>query len=147
MSFIEVMCQSCGCSFQRPIQRGRPAVRCETCRQNPNVQHIQSSNSKTIVPSAPQENIENQEIKVTTSHTKSKYDINVAHLYRVMVGNLGLAFAGNDEKEARAHFLSYSKKSQQGFGQVGFEQVQLWKLNPTALQYEIINNFVPDRSP
>lgn len=128
-----INCRSCNKPFSRPVQRGRPAVRCPECR------------SKDTTSAVSTEVIEESGIEESSAPAKEqpKEDTHT-YLYRLMVGNMvGVAYAGDSEKEAMTAFDSYSKKSSMGFGQVGFEVVQLWKLNRDTNSYELEKDFRP----
>lgn len=146
MQTVDAICRQCGGHFARPVQRGRPQVRCNSCKEKDEKQNISNMIAAKLAgnnQSNPPTKIEEEQ---EPARAKPKYDPNVPHSYRVMVGNLGIAHAGNDKNEALGRFNHYVKASNNGFGQVGFESVQLWELEPAINQYKVIESFTPDRS-
>lgn len=136
MSTTSAVCVVCHATFERPKQRGRPATKCNNCR---------GTTAEVIEkPVIAITSTSSEEIKEEPKPEKKEED-NHPYLFRLMVGNMGLAHAGEDEKVALATFESYCNKSQQGFGQVGFERVQLWKLNKLENKYEVYKDFIPER--
>jgi hypothetical protein len=131
-----VKCQSCGNHFTRQAKRGRPAVRCESCRANNETKSeetVSAAAKETVAENAP------EQIK-----PEPKVD-NYPYLYRLMVGNLGLAYAGEEEQEANRLYNSYVRKSTAGYGQIGFETVQLWRLDKEANEYKVEKEFRPEQ--
>lgn len=137
MKTITVNCIVCESPFAREVKRGRPAVKCPSCRvkENPNATSNNTATIKNIIDENPL--IEEKKIPPVKEIPITKY--------RVMVGNLGLAFYSDDEKEAVNSFTHYSRASSFGFGQVGFERVQLWCLNTEKNQYEVLKDFFIQR--
>lgn len=137
-----VECRDCGKQFERPIQRGRPAVRCPECRANPKPsiadksieleQMVDDNSPVSIVPTS---------VRATPFKRTEVKEDDTIYQFRLMVGNLGLAYVGDSNKEAVAAFEHYAKASAMGFGQVGFETVQLWKLNQIENQYKLEKEF------
>lgn len=136
-----VNCVVCGRPFDRPSQRGRPAIRCPECRKN-NLQPTDRTTSATTA--APQ-------VSTITTDTPEAFSIKEkvvipfrATTYQVLVGGgIGTVYSGESEKEALIIFSEYEKKSASGFGQVGFECVQLWRLNSDTKTYESQRLFKP----
>jgi hypothetical protein len=152
---MRVACKVCGDFFDRPVQRGRPAVRCEKCRNNSELIKVHSAVQSLVEGNAElSSKINNAPVLFDKEEAKEevvkksyeKYDSNFPYPFRVVVTNLGLAYACEEESEATKAFHQYAKRSDEGFGQVGLERVQLWKLNVELNQYEILKNFIPDRS-
>lgn len=132
-----INCKTCGRPFERPIQRGRPAVRCLECRAKDLIitdTRSNDSNDKDDTSELP------DIIPIKSTSQEDPYA-----LYRLMVGNMGLAYVGESERAALDAFTSYSKKSNMGFGQVGFQIVQLWKLNRELNSYCLEKEFIPER--
>jgi hypothetical protein len=148
MKTITVNCAICNQPFERKIQRGRPATKCEACRagnESPSVATAIASINQPIKKSIPQNEDVASLLEEKTS-SADKFDKNFPYLFRVVVGNLGIAYGGDSEAEAKKSFRHYSKVSQNGFGQVGFERVALWQLDIEKNQYQVLEEFLPDRS-
>jgi hypothetical protein len=60
--------------------------------------------------------------------------------YQVWVGNLGIAFTSESERDARVTYASYVKKSGEGYGQVGFEPVRLERISGGA-EPEVLESY------
>lgn len=155
---MTTICQSCKKPFERSPGRGRPAVRCPSCRGNATSTSVSSSSSEVFdmdddKPSLPKHLTEEDKKEETTTPAStntpaivspvpvSKVRVANGETYCLMVGNLGMAYGGENENEAIKQFTHYSKASTLGFGQVGFECVQLWKLN--GKEYELYKDFKP----
>jgi hypothetical protein len=133
-------CKGCGKPFERPVQRGRPAVRCTECRAKDNPS-LENKELPAEVGAIPSEEMLSEE----TPAKKPDPEVGYPQLYRLMVGNMGLAYAGEDPVKATTEFNAYARRSSMGFGQVGFEAVQLWKLNREKNCYELEKEFIPKR--
>jgi hypothetical protein len=140
---VLVKCATCPNSFERPIQRGRPATRCPSCRAAPTLPEIQNKTiAESDIPGA--EDAVDEEV-IQHRRSDPPPEDNTPYLFRLMVGNMkGLAHGGESEQEAMAAYRSYCKRSQEGFGQIGFERVQLWKLDPVE-GYKLDKDFTPER--
>lgn len=144
-----VDCKVCGKPFEREVKRGRPAVRCLTCRElaatnnHLELKSIPASDAIPTIEDTSTDVDDNLEVSEAPRPTiKPKEVNNTPYAFRLMVGNLGLAYGGDIEVEALTAYKRYCHLSSQGFGQVGFERVQLWKLN-SEQSYELSKDFDP----
>lgn len=166
MATVKVKCRDCGNDFERPVQRGRPAVRCEKCRNDgtPTPAKVSKSESETdldIFDFTPPSSKSSRylepptiipdvshlaEVKIVPaqypSETEAREALEEVFQYYVMVSNMGVAHKTNSKETALQKFNEYVKKSNIGFGQVGCENVQLWGLNAETNQYELLKDFV-----
>lgn len=140
-----INCESCHKDFERPPQPGRIPKRCPRCRSEnaiiiskvtPAIEEIRKT--KEEKPFVSEEEI----IDCSPPDETESGDLGT---YRLMVGNLGLAHKGESESEAILKYTHYCQISQKGFGQVGFERVQLWKLDSETNSYLLHKDFIPER--
>lgn len=146
MKTVTVQCRDCGKDFQRIIQRGRPAIRCESCRENTNPNPIQALKPPVIIAASAQTQIRSASVEEVPERFVVESSVEENSPFRVHVSNLGIAFRGSDHSAAMRAYNHYTAASQRGFGQVGFERVQLLVLNMKENQYEVFKEFIPDRS-
>lgn len=137
---VKVNCNVCGKVFERPVQKGRPALRCPECRNggaiaSPLEQKKLSAEDSAIII--------NENLEASDQQKPNDIESDYPQLFRLMVGNLGLAYAGESQSDAFSKFNSYANKSNMGFGQVGFEIVQLWKLDREQNRYGLEKEFLP----
>lgn len=151
MNTVTVNCQTCGKPFERLIQRGRPALRCPVCRAEANAKSLGelSITVESITPSTTSEFKTKEtvgtpvDVKILKSH-KIQQSVFIPTTFQVLVGGgIGTVYAGESEKEAKEVFNNYEKKSSWGFGQVGFEIVEMWKLNKETNGYDSIKKYDP----
>lgn len=137
-----INCKTCGKPFQREIKRGRPAVRCQECRTK-DAENVPFDLKELHTDDAIIQGVESEEVSIPKKEVvKENASLDTSEsaspdTFVLMVGNMGKAHGGNNEQEAVIAFDSYARKSSMGFGQVGFETVQLWKLNVQANSYEL----------
>lgn len=143
---MTTICQSCKKPFERSPGRGRPAVRCPSCRGAGSSVSSSSATDETVFC------MDDDEKKEAPPDSKAipaapivpikpKIRVAAGETFCLMVGNMGMAYGGENETEAIKQFTHYSKASTLGFGQVGFECVQLWKLN--GKEYKLYKDFKP----
>lgn len=118
---MKVNCAQCGQVFERPVQRGRPATKCHKCRGKA------SDSIQSLFPmeKSPTPKVSEKQLPSDKVGLVEETELSATYTYRVTVTNMGTAYEGNSEKEAVDTFTSFSKKSDMGYGQVGFEQVRL----------------------
>lgn len=151
MATVKVKCKDCGNDFERPVQRGRPAVRCEKCRNengapDKKAKERSSESDLDIFALGDDKAPPSSEVKIVpdnfASEEEARASLEEVFQYYVMVSNMGVAHKTNSRETAIQKFNEYVKKSNIGFGQVGCENVQLWYLNAETNQYELLKDFV-----
>lgn len=118
-------CSVCEQKFTYQARRGRPPSRCP------------AHHGLTIPPSAIKTLTPIQQRQATVlqlTPASPPQDIKLDSLrenapFIVIVGNLGVAFSSAQELKARQAYTQYVNKSCQGYGQIGFESVELLKQN------------------
>jgi len=147
MNTITVNCKICNQPFERPIQRGRPALRCLSCRsltiESPNysTETKEETKEETSRPGSFVQSVSPLSIKLDEVGNPE-----VIYQYKLIVTNMGLTHAGDSEKEALAAFKSHADRSSMGFGQIGFEIVRLYKLDEDG-NYNLFKEYIPQREP
>lgn len=155
---VTVNCNVCHQPFERPVQRGRPATRCPECRATA-LAAIADKSIVKDVPSSVLASVPPAQLKVLLGEDYEEVNggpepmrqvwrpstvvDNTPYRFRLMVSNLGIAYGGEVEAEALVSFNSYARRSADGFGQIGFARVQLWKLDAVR-GYELVKDFDPN---
>jgi hypothetical protein len=117
-----ITCRSCGKPFEKKPGKGRPPIRCYTCKDAAALPIVVEEKNEplaiSIVPAS------------QASFPKKLHVVDQPPLgkFQVVVGNLGNAYSGDDEVLANKTFQTYVEKSSQGYGQVGFETVQMFRM-------------------
>lgn len=140
-----IPCKDCGNLFSRPVQRGRPAIRCLECREKIQAKYSKSSEPKASTDTPSESYQQDKEVfsseEEAVKLSEKKADATTIYQFILMVSNMGQAWAGDNEKEALNKFIHYKNASSMGYGQVGFSVVQLNKLNTELNRYEVVEEF------
>lgn len=146
-----IVCRKCKKPFEITPKRGRPPVECSSCKGivvAPTPQENFTSSNK--IEEKPYSPFNRQSVEIITKEDAeflkkdenlfSKEDPKEETLddptYKVFITNMGWAYKGEDEKEARKEYDKNVERSVLGYGQVGFEQITLFKLGKVVEHFD-----------
>lgn len=133
-----IVCKDCNKSFSYEPRRGRPAVRCDTCKEK--LLGVQPSTSvrEEVAGGETMGELDAVEDKQPEKALPVIAPLG-AFTYEVIVTNLGFAYRGEDMEAAKKSYNHFRSASEAGYGQVGRERVTLyekaeivWQFNPAT---------------
>jgi len=143
-----ITCRDCQVVFPAPTTRGKPPVRCPTCKAQkliaPPPAVISVAASLTPMPPSLTVKVSERESAKLTEETTDKTptiakpnDLFLGSFpFEVHVTNAGFLHRGESNKDAKREYERWSNASLRGFGQVGGEIVSLYEKGELVQRFD-----------